>query len=238
MVSFTCGNCQDVIKKPKVLSHSLQCHSNLFICVDCMMEFDTESVKGHTSCVTEVQKYQGKWKPPTKNSEFVKEKNDFLQRPPKMNLSDLDTSSDDDDDKKTKNNNQKKEESKKRKREEEEEAVQKEKSPEENENKKKKKHYSPLLLPVSTADTAAYLVPSFPLTEESSLLPVVQDLLETAGGSLSEKELARQLVACYTKKISKQLRQSVVQEMKERRVIKIGDDGVCTAGKQLKELNK
>uniref|UniRef100_A0A0A9ZJK9 UPF0743 protein C215.06c n=1 Tax=Lygus hesperus TaxID=30085 RepID=A0A0A9ZJK9_LYGHE len=62
MVSFTCGNCQDVVKKPKVLAHAAFCHCNHFTCVDCMSIFTQSSVKDHTSCITETEKYQGKWK--------------------------------------------------------------------------------------------------------------------------------------------------------------------------------
>ncbi|CCW59649.1 unnamed protein product [Phytomonas sp. EM1] len=62
MVSFTCNRCQDVVKKPKVFGHSNTCGSSSFTCVDCMELFDLNSVKHHTSCITEVDKYQGQWK--------------------------------------------------------------------------------------------------------------------------------------------------------------------------------
>ncbi|AAZ10430.1 Cell growth-regulating nucleolar protein, putative [Trypanosoma equiperdum] len=62
MVSFTCSVCQDVVKKPKVAGHGNMCRGASFACVDCMEVFDIHTVKGHTSCVTEVEKYQGKWR--------------------------------------------------------------------------------------------------------------------------------------------------------------------------------
>lgn len=63
MVSFNCNRCQDVVKKPKVPTHAMGCGGSnaLFTCVDCMVTFDMNSVKNHTSCVTETDKYQGKW---------------------------------------------------------------------------------------------------------------------------------------------------------------------------------
>ena len=71
MVSFSCNYCQDVVKKPKILNHSQQCGSDSYTCVDCMQTFNLSTIKGHTTCVTETQKYQGKWQPkkpaPTNN---------------------------------------------------------------------------------------------------------------------------------------------------------------------------
>ncbi|EKF33032.1 RNA binding protein, putative [Trypanosoma cruzi marinkellei] len=62
MVSFTCNYCHDVVKKPKVNGHAAQCGGASFTCVDCMEVFDMQTIKQHTSCVTETEKYQGKWR--------------------------------------------------------------------------------------------------------------------------------------------------------------------------------
>ncbi|RNF06154.1 RNA binding protein [Trypanosoma rangeli] len=62
MVSFTCNACQDVVKKPKVNGHAMQCGGASFTCVDCMNVFDLHTIKTHTSCITETEKYQGKWR--------------------------------------------------------------------------------------------------------------------------------------------------------------------------------
>ena len=67
-MSFNCGRCGDVIKKPKVATHSAQCGSYSFTCVDCMVTFDLQTVKDHTSCITETDKYQGKWQAKKKPS--------------------------------------------------------------------------------------------------------------------------------------------------------------------------
>ncbi|KEG12019.1 RNA binding protein [Trypanosoma grayi] len=62
MVSFTCSFCQDVVKKPKVVGHANSCRGASFTCVDCMEVFDLNSIKAHTSCITETEKYQGRWR--------------------------------------------------------------------------------------------------------------------------------------------------------------------------------
>ncbi|KAG9011514.1 hypothetical protein FRB90_007172 [Tulasnella sp. 427] len=56
MVSFQCDGCGDVIKKPKLDSHS--CKSS-FTCLDCNKTFHTPADwKPHTTCISEDQKYQ------------------------------------------------------------------------------------------------------------------------------------------------------------------------------------
>ncbi|EJD03068.1 uncharacterized protein FOMMEDRAFT_168139 [Fomitiporia mediterranea MF3/22] len=58
MVSFQCDACQDVVKKPKLDAHSYRCYSS-FTCVDCSKTFHTSAEwKGHTSCISEAEKYQ------------------------------------------------------------------------------------------------------------------------------------------------------------------------------------
>lgn len=62
MVSFTCNRCQDVIKKPKAISHAQSCGTSHYCCVDCMQVFDIDAVRAHNTCVSEEEKYQGRWK--------------------------------------------------------------------------------------------------------------------------------------------------------------------------------
>ncbi|KAI0302676.1 hypothetical protein BC826DRAFT_985647 [Russula brevipes] len=58
MVSFQCDACTDVVKKPKLDRHHGQCRSS-FTCIDCSATFAGPAQwKGHTSCVTEAEKYQ------------------------------------------------------------------------------------------------------------------------------------------------------------------------------------
>ncbi|GET90428.1 hypothetical protein, conserved [Leishmania tarentolae] len=102
MVSFTCNYCQDVVKKPKVQSHANACGCDTFTCVDCMQVFDLGTVKGHTSCVTEEEKYQGKWKEKLKNGNKVanlrEEPRRAIERPPRAPMNDLSSSDDGSDD--------------------------------------------------------------------------------------------------------------------------------------------
>ena len=61
---FYCDVCGDSIKKPKVAAHCNQCRYATFTCIDCSRPFDQTTVHGHTSCVTEHEKYaQGATKP-------------------------------------------------------------------------------------------------------------------------------------------------------------------------------
>ncbi|KAH8995747.1 hypothetical protein EDB92DRAFT_1845913 [Lactarius akahatsu] len=58
MVSFQCDACTDVVKKPKLDRHYDQCRAS-FTCIDCSATFAAPSQwKGHTSCITEAEKYQ------------------------------------------------------------------------------------------------------------------------------------------------------------------------------------
>ncbi|KAJ9454055.1 UPF0743 protein [Diplonema papillatum] len=61
MVSFCCSQCGDIIKKPKVKTHQMRCYTGGFSCVDCNEVFDCVAVNGHTSCVSETERYAGSW---------------------------------------------------------------------------------------------------------------------------------------------------------------------------------
>ncbi|OII71728.1 uncharacterized protein cubi_00535 [Cryptosporidium ubiquitum] len=64
MVSFVCGNCQDVLKKNKVDSHCIgKCRNAWeFTCIDCNSTFEGFDYRSHNSCITEEEKYCGKFK--------------------------------------------------------------------------------------------------------------------------------------------------------------------------------
>jgi len=58
MVSFQCHGCGDVVKKPKLDQHRGRCHTG-FDCIDCHTTFNGPAeYKGHTSCISEAEKYQ------------------------------------------------------------------------------------------------------------------------------------------------------------------------------------
>lgn len=63
MVSFVCENCQDVIKKNKVDSHCVgKCRNAWeFTCIDCNSTFEGFEYRNHNSCITEEEKYCGKF---------------------------------------------------------------------------------------------------------------------------------------------------------------------------------
>ncbi|KAF8585923.1 hypothetical protein K439DRAFT_1007667 [Ramaria rubella] len=67
MVSFQCDACADVVKKPKLDQHRVRCGAP-FTCIDCSQTFQTPvDWKGHTSCISEAQKYQGALYKPKQN---------------------------------------------------------------------------------------------------------------------------------------------------------------------------
>ncbi|CAO3611111.1 unnamed protein product [Cunninghamella blakesleeana] len=76
MVSFQCEGCGDIIKKPKCKQHQQRCHSP-FTCIDCHETFPGNSFQPHNQCITENEKYQKGYKPPTNkrkqntNSDFT-----------------------------------------------------------------------------------------------------------------------------------------------------------------------
>jgi len=61
MPSFVCASCEKAVTKPKIKNHLLSCRGATFTCIDCTKHFQDDSVHQHTSCVTEVDKYHGKF---------------------------------------------------------------------------------------------------------------------------------------------------------------------------------
>jgi len=58
MVSFQCDACGDTVKKPKLDQHYQRCYSSV-TCIDCSKTFNSPAEwKGHTSCISEAEKYQ------------------------------------------------------------------------------------------------------------------------------------------------------------------------------------
>ena len=75
MVYFQCEKCIATLKKKQVEYHYLHDCKNAqyFRCITCHQVFDRETIKGHTSCITEEEKYQ-------KGDNMVK-KNKFINKP-------------------------------------------------------------------------------------------------------------------------------------------------------------
>jgi len=59
--TFECGRCNDCFTKKKAEAHLMTRCSGAVTCVDCNVVFDITSIKAHTSCVTETDKYAGRW---------------------------------------------------------------------------------------------------------------------------------------------------------------------------------
>ncbi|XP_025409874.1 cell growth-regulating nucleolar protein isoform X2 [Sipha flava] len=79
MVVFTCNNCGDSVNKPKVEKHiQYECKRKhfavSFCCVDCLKDFNQETVKDHCQCVTEEQRYSAKGFVPKASAEKGKRK--------------------------------------------------------------------------------------------------------------------------------------------------------------------
>ncbi|XP_050543798.1 cell growth-regulating nucleolar protein [Daktulosphaira vitifoliae] len=79
MVVFTCNNCGDSVSKPRVEKHiNYECkrkHFTVsFCCVDCLKDFNIDTVKEHCQCITEEQRYSAKGFVPKASAEKGKRK--------------------------------------------------------------------------------------------------------------------------------------------------------------------
>ena len=63
MVTFICETCNDTLKKQQIDRHcQTKCRSAWhFTCVECGKTFAGFDYKEHNECMTEVQKFQGKF---------------------------------------------------------------------------------------------------------------------------------------------------------------------------------
>ncbi|XP_025193274.1 cell growth-regulating nucleolar protein [Melanaphis sacchari] len=79
MVVFTCNNCGDSVNKPKVDKHiQYECKRKnfavSFCCVDCLKDFNYETVRDHCQCITEDERYSAKGYVPKPSAEKGKRK--------------------------------------------------------------------------------------------------------------------------------------------------------------------
>lgn len=182
MVSFTCNTCQDVVKKPKVVGHQSTCRTNSFTCVDCMQVFDSNTIKSHTSCVTEVEKYQGQWLQNKVKGTMR------MERKPAPRMDDL---SDDDDDWVPSKRGAK--------------APTAAVAP--SGGHKRSRSASTEAPRKQAKEPINCQVPSFVLGSSSEICEVVEEIIrETSSSQMKRKELAKELVSRYASRIAKQLR--------------------------------
>ena len=61
-MSFICDACGQTVKKSKVEKHyQTECRNcSVLSCIDCGKDFPGDEYAGHTSCISEAEKYQGK----------------------------------------------------------------------------------------------------------------------------------------------------------------------------------
>lgn len=248
MVSFTCQSCQDVIKKPKVIGHSQSCGgpSSTFTCVDCMNVFTLQTIREHTSCVTEVEKYQGKWLQAKSNKNGHKS-GDGEQtprppplRPPRPAMNDL-SDSDSDEDWVRAPPARKRERS---------DAAESSPSPAQKSYTKEKspprsaaassvkatvRRTPSSSAPRADRTTTTCLVPSFALGTREEVLEVIRGILAEEGEEvrghagktgrvMGKKDLAKALVSAYTKRIAKNVRKTLEEALEEEP--QSGDAGV------------
>ena len=59
MPVFICENCNETLKKNKVATHNCGGGCWYFSCMDCNRKFGWDEYLGHTTCVSEAERYQG-----------------------------------------------------------------------------------------------------------------------------------------------------------------------------------
>mmetsp|Transcript_109190 Transcript_109190/g.163321 ORF Transcript_109190/g.163321 Transcript_109190/m.163321 type:complete len:268 (-) Transcript_109190:7-810(-) len=62
MVFFCCDGCSETLKKNQVDAHAARCRTCASVCcVDCNVSFFGDDYRAHTSCITESERYEGKF---------------------------------------------------------------------------------------------------------------------------------------------------------------------------------
>lgn len=82
MVSFICNACGQTVRKTQVEKHyQNDCRScDVLSCIDCGKDFHGDEYVGHTSCITEAEKYQGKlYKPKDKPNKGEHKQQEWLK---------------------------------------------------------------------------------------------------------------------------------------------------------------
>lgn len=243
MVSFTCHLCQDVVKKPKVVGHAALCGRNeaTFSCVDCMQVFDLQTIKSHTSCVTETQKYQGQWLEKKKNG-AQKASLPPLERQPRPAMNDLSDSDDDDWVTSSKASSSKMNVSctGKRARSEEDVTVNKSSRVETSGNNNNKKRVSSTLTSVvDEASSSSCELERFALGPASEISSIIANILQTEGipsgnacVSMQKKQLAKALVSRYRGRIAKYLMATIDDVVQKYGYLSEGKTGITLNEKQ------
>ena len=59
MVTFSCGTCNESLKKQKVEQHYYRCRNDYVTCIDCNADFYGDDYNSHVKCVSEAERYGG-----------------------------------------------------------------------------------------------------------------------------------------------------------------------------------
>lgn len=59
MVTFSCGTCNESLKKQKVEQHWFRCKNDYVTCIDCNGDFYGDEFNAHVKCVSEAERYGG-----------------------------------------------------------------------------------------------------------------------------------------------------------------------------------
>lgn len=89
MVSFSCEVCNDTVMKKKLQQHQRSCRGAYFTCIDCSTTFYGNDHQGHTSCISESEKYEGslyKGKKKNQNQNQQQQQKQQKQQPPKQEV--------------------------------------------------------------------------------------------------------------------------------------------------------
>ncbi|KAL7580070.1 hypothetical protein ACA910_005055 [Epithemia clementina (nom. ined.)] len=71
MVFFSCDGCGEVLKKNQVDGHAQRCRRCASVsCADCQVSFFGDDFRKHTSCLTEVERYEKKGQTPKKKEKL------------------------------------------------------------------------------------------------------------------------------------------------------------------------
>lgn len=199
MVSFSCNYCNDVVTKPKIQNHARSCGSDSFSCVDCMKVFDLETIKPHTTCVSEVAKYQGKYQSlangnPVKRQRAADSSDDEqqpakgTQKPKRV----VPTFSDSDDEDWVASKPKK---------------VHAPKKSESPKHRPSTPPISPTHAPKKAVDVNILCtVPEFLLGTAGEVCEIVKNIVEERGTHMTSKDVSKQLVLRYQARLAKHLK--------------------------------
>jgi cell growth-regulating nucleolar protein len=82
MVYFQCEICSETLKKKQTETHHFRCRNAHYSCLTCFANFDRDTIKQHTACISEDEKYKKadafkQFKNGNNNSNGIKQNTNF-----------------------------------------------------------------------------------------------------------------------------------------------------------------